>query len=42
MGSIGHLENTLFSPYLASLMLDLAAHQKYNYYVCYVNIKDFQ
>lgn len=36
-----HLENTLFSPYFDAPALDLEAYRKYNYYVSYVNRKDF-
>ena len=35
------LENTLFLLHIVSISLDLAAHQRYNYYVSYVNRKGF-
>jgi len=41
MGGMKYLENTLFLPNIVSLFLDLADHMKYNYYVSYVNRKDF-
>lgn len=36
-----NLENSLFALYIAPIVLDLAAYMKYNYYVNYVNRKDF-
>lgn len=41
MDGIKHLENTLFCLYFDVLSLDLEAHLEYNYYVNYVNRKDF-
>ena len=36
-----NLENPPFVPYIVSFLLDLADSMKYNYYVSYVNRKDF-
>jgi hypothetical protein len=36
-----NLEKSLFMLYIVPILLDLAAHMKYNYYVSYVNRKDF-
>ena len=36
-----YLEKSLFALYIVPILLDLAAHTEYNYYVSYVNRKDF-
>ena len=36
-----NLEKSLFMLYIVPILLDLAAHMEYNYYVSYVNRKDF-
>ena len=36
-----NLEKPLFMLYIVRILLDLAAHMEYNYYVSYVNRKDF-
>ena len=36
-----NLEKPLFMLYIVRILLDLAAHMEYNYYVSYVNSKDF-
>lgn len=36
-----NLEILLSTLYIVPILLDLAAHMKYNYYVSYVNRKDF-
>ena len=41
MGGRKNLEKSLFELYIVQILLDLEAHMKYNYYVSYVNRKDF-
>jgi len=36
-----YLEKSLFALYIVPILLDLAVHVKYKYYVSYVNRKDF-
>jgi len=36
-----NIEKSLFALYIVPVLLDLAVHMKYNYYVSYVNRKDF-
>ena len=36
-----NLEKPLFMLYIVRILLDLAAHMEYNYYVSYVIRKDF-
>ena len=41
MDGSSNLEKPLFMLYIVRILLDLAAHMEYNYYVSYVNRKDF-
>jgi hypothetical protein len=41
MGGRKNLEKSLFELYIVQILLDLEAHMEYNYYVSYVNRKDF-
>ena len=41
MNGSRNLEKPLFTLHIGPILLDLAAHMEYNYYVSYVNRKDF-